>query len=417
MNEAPHALIAGAGIGGLTAALCLARAGFRVTLLERAARLEEAGAGLQLSPNASAILRDLGVLPRLASAALAPEAIHIRRARDGRTLQRLPLNDAERRWGAPYLLAHRADLQRALVETVAQQASIALDLDTEVAGFATDPHGVELVARHGLAHNGLADNSLTHISYRGACLIGADGLRSFVRGRLADVRPGIAAAPALPATARYVAWRGLIDASAVPAALRRAESALWLGPGAHLVHYPLRGGSVINLVAVVDDRVAIDWNADLWSQPGAPEEIQARFSTWHKEARLLIGAARSWRKWPLVSLDPLPQWAAGPVALLGDAAHPMLPFLAQGAAQAIEDAAMLGAMLSPEAPIEPCLAAYAAARRPRANRVQAASRRQGPIYHLGPPANFFRDFALRKAGAREVLSQYDWLYRVRPAVR
>ncbi len=411
MSDAPHALIAGAGIGGLTAALCLARAGFRVTLLERAKLLEEVGAGLQISPNASAILRDLGVLPHLSGAALAPEALCIRRARDGASLQLLPLKDAEKRWGAPYLLIHRADLQKALLETVAQEKSITLAMQTEIAGFAATKNGIEAVALHGPIRT----------IYRGDCLIGADGLRSFIRQRLGALRPGAkAAAPAaaaMPDKARYVAWRSLIDAEQVAPALRRPESTLWLGDKAHLVHYPLRSGAVINVVAVVEDKVAIDWTADIWSQAGDANEIQARFATWHAEARTLIAAAREWREWPLVDLDPLPEWTAGRVALLGDAAHPMLPFLAQGAAQAIEDAAMLGAMLSPNSPIESCLAAYAAARRPRANRVQAFSRRQGHIYHLGEPMVFFRDLVLRTTGGRQLLGHYDWLYRTRPNIK
>jgi salicylate hydroxylase len=404
MSDAPHALIAGAGIGGLTAALCLARAGFRTSLFERAKLLQEVGAGLQISPNASAILRDLGVLPRLAGAALEPEAIRIRSGRDGATLQLLPLSDAATRWGAPYLLIHRGDLQKALLDSVlesgAARAAITLNLDTEIAGFTSKDKAVEVVAQHGEAK----------LSYSGECLIGADGLRSLVRQRLTGTAT-------MPAKSRYVAWRTLINATAVPPALRRPEATLWLGHKAHLVHYPLRGGSVVNLVAVVDAQIDIDWNADIWSLPGAPAEIQTRFASWHEEARRLIGAANDWRQWPLVDCAPLPQWTAGRVALLGDAAHPMLPFLAQGAAQAIEDAAMLGAMLSPGVPVAPCLAAYAAARRPRANRVQAAARRQGRTYHLGGPAEFFRDFTLKSIGAGQLLAHYNWLYQTRPAVK
>lgn len=411
MSQAPHALIAGAGIGGLTAALCLARSGFRVSLFERAKLLEEVGAGLQISPNASAVLRDLGVLPRLAGAALAPQALHIRRARDGASLQRLPLKDAEKRWGAPYLLIHRADLQKALLETVAQEKSITLAMQTEIAAFAATEKGIEAVALNGPIRT----------IYRGDYLIGADGLRSFVRQRLGELclpaKGARSAALAMPAKANHVAWRSLIDAEHVAPELRKAESTLWLGHKAHLVHYPLRGGAVINVVAVVEDRVAIDWTADIWSQAGDTGEIQARFAPWHEEARTLIAAAREWRKWPLVDLDPLPEWTAGRVALLGDAAHAMLPFLAQGAAQAIEDAAMLGALLSPNGNVAAGLVAYAAARRPRASRVQAFSRRQGHIYHLGEPAAFFRDLALQIMGERQLLGHYDWLYGTRPNVK
>ncbi|MGA3303143.1 MAG: FAD-dependent monooxygenase [Methylovirgula sp.] len=407
MSKTPHALIAGAGIGGLSAALALQRAGFRVSLFERAKILEEVGAGLQISPNASAILRDFDLLPRLAGLALEPEALRIKRARDGATLQLLPLAKAKQRWGAPYLLIHRGDLHQALLERVAQEEAITLALDTDIAGFASGHEDIEIVARRGLLR----------ASYRGDCLVGADGLRSFVRERMVTFLPGTPRPAPLPAKARYTAWRTLIAAEDLPAAFLKPESVLWLGPGAHLVHYPLRGGSVINVVAVLDDSVAIDWLADLWSAKGDQQEIASRFASWHREARTLIGAAPEWCKWPLVDLDPLPQWSAGRVALLGDAAHPMLPFLAQGAAQAIEDAAMLGAMLSPEKPIEPSLAAYAAARRPRANRVQLSSRRQGRIYHLAGPLAYFRDLALQKENPQRFLARYDWLYRTRPVIK
>jgi salicylate hydroxylase len=407
MSDAPHALITGAGIAGLTAALCLARSGFRVSIFERAKTLEAAGAGLQISPNASAILRDLGVLPRLAGTALAPLALRIRRGRDGELLTHVPLTNAETHWGAPYLLIHRGDLQNALLESVAQDNRITLALDTELVGFTDIKRDLEVTTVSGALK----------ITHHCDCLIGADGLRSFVRQRLGELRiqaRQATTAPVLPDKASHVAWRALVDADQVPPALRLPEANLWLGSGAHLVHYPLRGGKVINLVAVTDTPVGIDLNADIWSQAGDRVEIEARFASWHAQARTLIAAARDWRKWPLVMLDPLPEWTSDRVALMGDAAHPMLPFLAQGAAQAIEDAAMLGAMLMPDAPIEPCLAAYAAARRTRANRVQAASRRQGWIYHLGEPAAFFRDLGLRNMHERQFFARYDWLYRPRP---
>jgi salicylate hydroxylase len=395
MPKPRHVLIAGAGIGGLTAALCLARIGTRVTLLERSKILQEAGAGLQISPNASAVLDKLGVLPALVETALAPSAIHIKRARDGATLARLPLGQAQARWGAPYLLVHRGDLQRALIEAVAKMPEIALVTDSALAGFATTETGVRLATLHGAIR----------LTYDGDCLIGADGLRSFVRERLSGDRAG------LPQRAGRVAFRALVDAAHVPAAMRQAESTLWLGPKAHVVHYPLRGGKVINIVAVVDETLPIDWAAEFWSQPATADEVAVRFSGFDRRLRDLLAAA-TWLRWPLVERPALAHWTQGPIALLGDAAHPMLPFLAQGAAQAIEDAAALAGALAACDTIEHGLGIYEKLRLSRAQHVQIQSHRQATIYHLAGPAAFARDIAMRCLGPERLLARYDWLYRL-----
>jgi salicylate hydroxylase len=388
--NAPHAVIAGAGIGGLCTALCLARAGWRVSLYEKAKVLEEAGAGLQLSPNASAILRRLGVTERLAPFALCPEAIRIRRARDGATLALMPLVGAEARWGAPYLAVHRADLQRALLEAVVREGGIRLQTGTAVAGFTSGKDGVAVDVAQG-------DGRL---QVAGDCLIGADGLRSVVRQRLHADR--------LKFSGR-TAWRTLVEAGRVPAALRAPETTLWLGHKAHLVHYPLRGGTVVNAVAIVDEDFR-PGGEDFWSSPGEPGFLEARYADWDESARNLLRAAPAWRKWPLADRNPIASWVSGRVALAGDAAHPMLPFLAQGAAQAIEDAGVLGEVLVRGQDIEAGLRAYQARRLPRATRVQKESRRQAIIYHLGGSAAYLRDAALRALGPDRMLARYDWLY-------
>jgi salicylate hydroxylase len=392
----PHVLIAGAGVGGLTAALALARRGWRITLIERRDGTENIGAGLQLSPNASGILRDLGVLPELTEAGLAPEAIHIRRARDGATLARLPLADAERRWGAPYLNAHRADLVRILREAALAEPDVSFHPQTALAGFEQTPTSVRAACLRGPMR----------IGFEADCLIGADGVRSFVRARSAALE---GKADDAPTQARYAAWRTLVAAANVADDMRLPESNLWLGPGAHLVHYPLRGGRMINVVAVVDTREAIDEKADLWSQPGDSAWITARLAHWAAPIRDLVAKAAEWRVWPLIERETPAVWSHGRVALLGDAAHAMLPFLAQGAAQAIEDAAALAAALEPGGDIVGALAAYSARRAPRAARVQSESRRQALIYHLGWPASLARDMALRSLGPR-LTRRYDWLY-------
>lgn len=397
--SARHALVAGAGIGGLTTALRLSRAGWRVSVFEKAPVLEEAGAGLQLSPNASAVLRRLGVLDRLAEAALAPEAIRIRRAADGATLALLPIDDAERRWGAPYLLAHRADLQRALLEAVSADASIELRTGVEVLEFGATPEAMTVFLRAGSSR----------IASDGDCLICADGSRSLLRlkfrGDAGDDRR----------FAGSVAWRALVDSGSVSPDMRRSESNLWLGPGAHLVHYPLRGGTVVNVVAVLEEDSSVSDAQEFWSIPGDPKLIGRRFARWADSARNLIAAAPRWRKWPLFDRDPLPSWTKGRVALLGDAAHPVLPFLAQGAAQAIEDADALGEAFERAPTVEAGLASYGATRRPRATRVQKEARAQAIVYHLGGPAALARDLALRALGGRRLLARYDWLYDTRGA--
>lgn len=397
MSDRPHVLIAGAGIGGLTAALALARCGWRVSLLERMRLADDVGAGLQISPNASAILRELGVLPRLAATALAPTAIHVRRGGNGATIARLPLEEAERRWGAPYLLAHRGDLHRALIEAVAEEPSIKLQAECTLAGFTADADGITAAALHGTTR-------VTHVA---DCLIGADGLRSFVRERLNQKEE-------MPQAAQHVAWRALIKSDALSLDLRQPESTLWLGARAHIVHYPLRGGRITNVVAVLDEPMAIDWTADNWAQAGDPRRIAARFAKWDGRVRELIASANEWRIWPLVERNPPAAWAAGRVVLIGDATHPILPFLAQGAAQAIEDAAMLARCLMPGCEIMPALATFAAARRSRIARVQSESRSQARIYHLRAPAAVLRDIAIRALGAERIISRYDWLYGAAP---
>jgi salicylate hydroxylase len=391
----PHAVITGAGIGGLCAALCLARAGWRVSLYEKAKTLEESGAGLQLSPNACAVLRELGVLERLTPFALAPEAIRIRRARDAATLALMPLKNAETRWGAPYLVVHRADLQRTLLEAVARENGISLQTGAAVTGFASGNGGVAVAI----------EQDAIQLEIAGDCLIGADGLRSFVRQRLNP--------DDLQFSGR-TAWRAVAEAALVPAAMRRTETTLWLGRKAHLVHYPLRQGAIINVVAIVDEDFRPATN-NFWSSLGAPEFLEARFSRWDKTARDLLHAAPEWRKWPLADRNPAARLVFGRVALLGDAAHPMLPFLAQGAAQAIEDASVLAEVLAHGLHIEASLRAYQEARLPRTARVQKESRRQAAIYHLGGPAAFLRDAAMRTLGGENMLARYDWLYNAHHA--
>ena len=377
-DESPF-VIAGAGIGGLTAALALAKAGIRVVILEQAESLEAIGAGIQLSPNASRILFELGLGSRLA-AAVRPEAISIRRA-DGAPLARIPLGAAaEARYGAPYLVMHRGELQTALLGAV-REAGIAPMLGVRVEGFVEDGPGITVRAADGR-------------EFRARGLVGADGVRSRLRVQLGGGPPRF--------TGR-IAWRATIPGEAAgPSVEAGCATGLWLGARAHLVHYRL-SGSRINLVAVTEGP---DPGAT-WSAPGEPAEIRRRFTAWAREARDLVAAAETWRVWPLH--DGTPAVGAGRATLLGDAAHPMLPFLAQGGAMAIEDAAVLAAMLARTPDVADAFRRYEAARGPRTARVVRAARRNAWAYHLSGLPALARDTVLRFAGDR-LLAGYDWLY-------
>jgi salicylate hydroxylase len=390
-------VIAGAGIAGLSAALAMARSGRSALLLEKAPALMEAGAGIQLSPNASRHLQHWGVLERLRSAALQPRAVLIRRARDAAVLARLPLDDAEKRWGAPYLVAHRADLQQALRDAVSEVPTIELRLGVAVAGFAAEANRVAVGAKHGI----------TRLRFDGAALIGADGLWSDVRQRLGF--PG----DSTPAAAGRTAWRATLPSSSLPEEFAAPEVNLWLGRRAHLVHYPLRGGTCVNVVAIADDADDAGESAEFWNGNRDPGPLHQAFARWHPKARALLSMTADWRSWPLFDRAPLRSWGAGRVTLVGDAAHPMLPYLAQGAAQAIEDAAALERALSGSHDIAAAFAAYENARRARASRVQAASRRQGDIYHMREPAALARDIVMRLLGPRRMWARQDWIYDYR----
>jgi salicylate hydroxylase len=390
-------IIVGAGIGGLTAALAIARRGFEVAVFDQAQRLEEVGAGIQLSPNASRILLALGLRDQLQRHVVTPEELRIIDARTARVLARAPLGAAaERRYGAPYWVIHRGDLQAVLVEALHARPGIGLHLGARVEDFTLTETGVTVSA-----HSAQGD-----FEHRGAALIGADGLWSNLRRSLSDGRE--------PRFAGHSAWRALAPAEAVVPELRTPAVNLWLGGGAHLVHYPVRGGSLVNVVAIIRD----DWREAGWSAPAERADILARYpaATWSATPRALLAAPPHWQKWALYDRAPLARWGTGAVTLLGDAAHPMLPYLAQGAAMAIEDAAVLAQRLA-ETRDNPAAAmrGYERQRRSRTARAQRAARRNGTIYQLGGPAASLRSLALAAIGGTRLLTRYDWLYGWTPA--
>ncbi|HEY0220213.1 MAG TPA: FAD-dependent monooxygenase [Afipia sp.] len=384
-------VIAGAGIGGLTASLALVGAGFRVVILEREQKLEEAGAGLQLSPNATRVLIDLGVEPLLRPKIVAPDAVSIMTARTGKEIGRIPLGeDATFRYGAPYWLVRRADLQSALLAKVKDHPDIDLRLGAQFEDVATYPKGVTVVERKGLARN--QETALA--------LIGADGVWSAVRHQLfPEARPQFTGS---------IAWRGTVEAAQLPREFNARRVQLWMGPNAHLVAYPLTGGQRINMVAVVSGT----WNRPGWSEHGDAADLAQHFTApqWPIPPRMMIGAVESWRKWALFAVPDGGVWAKGNIALLGDAAHAMLPFVAQGAGMAIEDAATLARCLKDTPDISKAFARYEKLRAPRVRAVQRAARQTGQIYHLRGAMAFARDQVMRSLGGEKLRARQDWIY-------
>jgi salicylate hydroxylase len=385
-------VIAGAGIGGLTAALALAARGFDVTILEKAEQLQEAGAGLQLSPNASRVLIGLGLRDRLAAHAVTPAAIRIMTARSGGELVRLPLGDAASgQAGAPYWVMHRADLQAALLDAATKHPNVELRLGCAVEDVAIAACGVT-VGAHGAA------------ALQAQALIGADGVWSRVRHILFPQTKA--------AFAGLIAWRGTFDADLLPGTSASRAVQLWMGPNGHLVAYPMSGGRQVNMVAIVPG----DVREPGWSAPGDASELTPHFSTagWPAEALAMLGAVTKWQRWALFTLPDGGIWNAGPVALLGDAAHAMLPFAAQGAGMAIEDAAVLAACLGEAghdaAGIPAALQRYADLRRARVGRVQRTARQSGKIYHLHGPMALARDLVMQALGPRRLQARQDWIY-------
>ncbi len=376
--------------------------GARVTVYEQAGSLEPIGAGVQLSPNASLVLRRLGVLDALRARAVAPAEVLIRRARDAASLARIPLGAAaEARYGAPFLVTLRADLQDALLARAAADPAITLRFGRGVAGCET---------RDGRVHIRFSDPDAAADAADG--LVAADGIRSAVRRQIA----GTAADDDARASGRS-AWRSLVPRAAAEPDTLLPRSNLWLGRRAHLVHYPVADGEVVNVVAIVDEAVA-DRRGASWSRPGDASALARRFAEWAAPARRLIAAAPGWRTWPLFDRPPLASWSAGAVTLLGDAAHPMLPFMAQGAAQAIEDAAVLAAAVADSSgDLAAAFSTYDALRRPRTARVQAESRRQGRVYHLAFPASSVRNLVLSGLGRDRLAARLDWIYDAPDSVR
>ena len=389
MSARQPILIAGGGIGGLALALALAKRGHDSIVLERQDDFAPIGAGIQIGPNGMRVLQALGLAEALQPFAGVPEAIVVHAGSSGRVLTRLPLGTwIANRHGAPYWVAHRGDLHRVLLDAALADPRIAIRTSFDVASVSAIATGVTVTARSGATETGRA-------------LIGADGLWSTVRQSFSGM-------PA-PEFAGATATRTVIPvAQAGPLALPAVG--LWLNPQAHVVHYPVRGGSEIAVVVIAREA----WKGREWDAEGDATTLLAQLASFHPSLPSALRDVSSWRKWALYTLPPLPTWTSGSVALLGDAAHPMLPYLAQGGALAMEDALVLADCLCASDDIPSGIETYALLRRDRARRVQEASVRQGHIYRLSPPLSRPRDAVFRLAPGALLMARLDWLYDWRP---
>ena len=389
-------IVTGGGIGGLAAALALGRASSEVRLFEQADAFSEVGAGVQLGPNATRVLHSWGLGKALADVAAFPEVLCVRSAVTGHTLGELPLGDAmQTRYGAPYATVHRADLHNLLLRAVQQQGSTRLHVRRPLTAFSQTPEAVTV-------------QTPDFPDVEADALIGADGLWSRVRQLL------LADAP--PLATGHLAYRALVRQLDLPEALRSQRVTVWLGPRLHIVQYPVRGGEQLNLVAIVHGQMPED--ADPWDNSAQATHVAADLSTALTGScpALLaqVAAVPRWRRWALFDRPPMQgahQHAAGRVALLGDAAHPMRPYLAQGAGMAIEDAAALGQAWSGvarAADVPGALQHFAHARWQRNARVQAKAVRNGEIFHATGVVRWGRDTALKLLGRR--LLDMPWLY-------
>jgi salicylate hydroxylase len=381
------AAVIGAGIGGLTAALTLARAGVGVRVFEQAEALREVGAGIQMAPNATRILHRLGLAAPLARVAVRPERSETRRWDDGRVLWTQPLGAVvERRFGAPYYHLHRPDLLAVLSDALPPGV---LHLGHRFTGLHERAGGVEV-------H--FADRP----SVRADVLVGADGIHSAVRDALFG--------PESPRFSGSTAYRGLVPAERLAHLDLPRLGYSWLGPHRHFVHYYVAGGRFMNCVAVCP---AGDWRVESWSARGRVADALAEFAGFHPLVREIIGKVDETYRWALYDREPLERWTLGRATLMGDAAHAMLPFLAQGACQAVEDAAVLARCLAGRdgAAVPEALARYEGLRKPRATRVQRGSFANAATYHLPDgPEQRARDAHYAALASEEPYAARGWLF-------
>ncbi len=380
-------LISGGGIGGLATAIGLARHGIHSTLFEQADEFSEVGAGIQIGPNGMRILDYWGVAQLLKDRGATPQAIQIYDGLTGGALNRVPLGDhAARRYGAPYKVFHRGELQMALLEKARKLPEITIVTGFRIKEFIEQDDGVVV-------------HSFSGKEQKGRLLIGADGLWSRTRRQL---YPGIT-----PAFYGKSAWRAIVSRKKAPEPFNRMETGLWMAPDAHLVHYPVLGGEAINVVAVIAEK----FDKQGWTSPGHNEELLPHYRRWNSTPRSFLHAVKNWHKWAIFSLDHLPCWSNDRVTLLGDAAHPPIPFLAQGGVMAIEDAFVLAREISLYGDdYQTAFEEYEKQRRSRAYHVMDTAHKLGNIYHMKGVMRMARNAILSRKKPEKLLEDYDWLY-------
>jgi salicylate hydroxylase len=386
-SQAWPILIAGGGIGGLTAALALSRHGYRVCLIEQAREFKEIGAGIQLGPNAFKLFDRLGITDEINSTAVFPESLLVMDSITAEEITRIPLGKKFRdRFRYPYALIHRADIHAVLLQACQSSPMITLVTSQKVVRFEDDGEQV-------MAHT--EDGT----SFAGAALIGADGLWSTIRATVVG--------DGSPRVSGHIAYRAVLATEEVPLHLRIPSMTLWAGPRNHLVHYPLRGGELFNLVAVFHS----DRYREGWDSAGDPDELKKRFQDVVPDVQTMLGKIESWRMWVLCDREPVKNWSQGRVTLLGDAAHPTLQYLAQGACMAIEDAVVLAEEMDrASGDHAKAFEVYQERRYLRTGRVQLTARLYGEFFHAAGASREIRNQFLRDRTAEEARESMGWLY-------
>lgn len=380
-------IVAGGGIGGFAAALALSRKGVAVKLIEQSESFSEVGAGIQLGPNIMKMFDVLGVTEAIDAAAVYPDMLVMRDGFTGQSIVEIPLGQAfEERFGRPYGVIFRPDLHNTLIEAATTSPLVETLTGRKVERYDADDECVRVTDDAGDIHEGVG-------------LVGADGLWSSVRGQLIG--------DGAPRVAGHIAYRAVLPIDQVPAHVAQERVTLWAGPKTHLVTYPLRRGEIFNIVAVFhSDRYEQGW--DVY---GDPEELTERFQGQHEDVQAMIDRIESWRMWVLCDRDPISEWSSGRVTLLGDAAHPTLQYMAQGANMAVEDAVCLAHCVDRhDGDVAAAFAEYPTRRRLRTARVQLTSRFYGDIFHAEGPARDLRNLLLPRRTAEQAYQGMAWLY-------